>query len=126
MFVLLVSLCFFLVVNVACQTFQSSVPETCAGWPLPGKTTNFAGPNRWQHVGNHRIEVRVTELPMDGETVRAVMPWARHDTNVKGKGIVVMSAESALVVPNCSTLSATDEMGDIVFSASEGPGLKTT
>ena len=35
--------------------------ETCAGWPLPGKTTSFAGPGRWQHVGNHRVEVIVTE-----------------------------------------------------------------
>ena len=53
--------------------------------------------------------------------VRVVIPWARHDAGVEGKGAVVMSAETALVVPKCSILTATDEIGDIVFSASEGP-----
>ena len=77
-------------VSIAAQL----VPETCAGWPLPGKTTSFAGGNRWQHVGNHRIEVIVTEMPVDGDIVRALMPWARHDDGVESKGIVVMSAET--------------------------------
>ena len=100
------------------------VQETCAGWPLPGKTTSFAGAGRWQHVGNHRVEVRVTEMPAGGGyAVRVVVPWARHDADVANKAIVVLSAETAFVVANCSTLSATDEVGDLLFSASEGPGL---
>jgi len=41
----------------------SAIDETCAGWPLDGKTTSFAGSNRWQHVGNHRVEVIVNDLP---------------------------------------------------------------
>ena len=99
-------------------------PETCAGWPLPGKTTSFAGPGRWQHVGNHRVELHVTHLPTDGSTaVRVSIPWARHDANVEIKGMVVMSATTDLVVPNCSTISSSNEMGDVVFSAAQGPGL---
>ena len=102
----------------------SPIAETCAGWPLPGKTTTFDGPNRWQHVGNHRAKVLVSEIPTDGSNaVRVIIPWARHDTSVETKGIVVMSSETALVVPNCSTLSAPDEADDLASSASEGPGL---
>jgi hypothetical protein len=34
-----------------------------------------------------------------------------------------MSSETELVVLRCYTLSSKDEVGDLVFSASEGPGL---
>ena len=101
--------------------------ESCAGWPLPGKTTSFAGEKRWQHVGNHRLEVIVTEEHLLGSStsaypVRVVVPWGRHDANVSSKAVVIMSAESALVVPKCTTITATNELGDFVFSASYGPG----
>ena len=120
-----------------CQTVSAggaALPETCAGWPLPngygaGGSAMGAPPPPpgaptlpWASVGNHRFEVRVTEMPAEGEAVRAIMPWARHDMP-NGTAIVVLSSATSLAVKHCTTLSADSQSATIVFSANDGPGL---
>ena len=102
-----------------------NLSEQCAGWPDDGKTTRFAGAKRWQHVGNHRVEIFVSpsSLSNPNQAIRAIMPWARHDTSPQTKAVVVLSAETELVVSDCSVISSTPESGDIVFTATSGPGL---
>lgn len=115
----------------------AALTETCAGWPLPNgfgvapramgapPPPPHVGPLKpWATVGNHRIEVRVSEMPQAGGTaVRVRLPWARHDAAPERTGIVVISAATSLALPNCSRLSASAEEAEIVFAASEGPGL---
>lgn len=110
--------------------------ESCAGWPLPngyGATSSAmgapppppgSGPARdWASVGNHRFELHVDAMPVDGTAVHARLPWARHDAIPNATAIVVLSSATSLAVPFCTRISATSEEGEIVFSASDGPGL---
>lgn len=110
--------------------------ESCAGWPLPngyGATSSAMGApppppgsgpaHDWASVGNHRFELHVATMPSDGTAVYARLPWARHDAEPRSTGIVVLSSATSLAVPYCTRISATNEQGEIVFSASDGPGL---
>lgn len=62
-------------------------------------------------------------MPSDGTAVYARLPWARHDAAPNATAIVVLSSATSLAVPRCTRTSATSEAGEIVFSASDGPGL---
>lgn len=111
------------------------VREACAGWPLPngfGATGAAMGApppppgaprGDWASVGNHRFEVRVSKLPSGGSAARALLPWNRHDANPNATGLVVLSSTTSLAVPKCARIAADGEQGDIVFEASDGPGL---
>jgi hypothetical protein len=109
--------------------------ESCAGWPLPngyGQTSSAMGApppppgvaaHDWASVGNHRFELHVESMPADGNAVRATLPWARHDAVPNATAVVVLSSATSLAVPKCSRVRATNEVGEIVFAASDGPGL---
>ncbi len=127
----------FATVALGVQAQSSTVPhESCAGWPLPngyGATSSAMGApppppgsgpaHDWASVGNHRFELRVAAMPVDGTAVYARLPWARHDAAPDATAIVVLSSATSLAVPYCTRISASNEHGEIIFSASDGPGL---
>ncbi|MCP4896054.1 MAG: hypothetical protein GY906_03685, partial [bacterium] len=69
--------------------------------------------------GNHRAVVLV---PADsgGETVRATIPWRRHDPEPWEKGLVVVDAATGEPVANALAISVTNESGDIAFQPNPG------
>lgn len=66
-----------------------------------------------ENLGNQRVVLHVS----GSGTVRAVIPWRRHDANPERKGIVLVEAATGTTLTNVFIASITAAEGDIVFEA---------
>jgi len=92
---------------VAAQQVQSlgGVSYGTADWPENG-------------LGNHRAVVDVAAAG----AVRARIPWRRHDTEFRGKAVLVYDLTTVAKIENVFAYNITREFGDVVFQPQTVPG----
>jgi len=97
----------------------TNVPLVCAQQEqtMGGVTYGMA---EWPEsgFGNHRAVVDVAAAG----TVRARIPWRRHDANFRAKAVLVYDMTTGTRIENAFSCNITREYGDVVFQPQTVPG----